>query len=302
MTEPRRLLDPGSEASPALRALLASAKRGDDPRAPQIEALSARLAVSVAPNAPIALIAPMAPTPQLIATAAARANYAAICVKAGAAIVALGVLCAGVLYVRAIRDDARTQVETRRAIERDARQILSPTAPRAPGPASPASPDPASPASPGPASPGPASPGPASPDPASPDPASPDPASPDPASIEKAALKPSPTPSLDSASAPPRPATGPKQIRVSGDSEAETKLVLTAGAALVRDDAETALALTREHFVVFPNGAHAEERDRIAIEALVRLGGLDDARTAAEQFFLRYPQSIYRSRIDGLLR
>jgi len=60
--------------------------------------------------------------------------------------------------------------------------------------------------------------------------------------------------------------------------------------------------LTREHRARFPDGAHAEERDRIAIEALVRLGGIDDARVAGDRFFSRYPQSIYRSRIEDLLR
>jgi hypothetical protein len=257
MTDPRRLLD-GSEASPALRALLASAKRDDDPGAPQIEALSARIAAAVAP------IVPIAPAPPVIATAAASAGHAAIAVKAGAVIVALGVIGGGGWYVRQIRDDARTHVETRPAIKLDARQVPAPVAPRAPDHAS----DHGS----------------------------------DHASVENVVPRPSPTPSPDSASAPPRPTASPRQPRGSGDSEAETKLVVAAGAALVRDDAEAALALTREHLAQFPNGAHAEERDRIAIEALARLGGLDDARAAADRFFLRYPRSIYRSRIESLLR
>jgi outer membrane protein assembly factor BamD (BamD/ComL family) len=109
-------------------------------------------------------------------------------------------------------------------------------------------------------------------------------------------------PSLDTASAPARPPASPRKPTASGDSEAETKLVVAAGAALVRDNAEAALALTREHLARFPNGAHAEERDRIAIEALARLEGVERARAAADRFFLRYPQSIYRSRIESLLR
>ena len=47
MTDPRRLLDDGSGASPALRALLASARRDDDPSAAQVEALSTRLRLPV---------------------------------------------------------------------------------------------------------------------------------------------------------------------------------------------------------------------------------------------------------------
>jgi len=247
MTDPRRLLDDGSEASPALRALLASAKRDDDPGARQVAALSARLAAAVAP---------LAPAPQAIATAAASAGHAAIGAKMAAVIFALGALCGGAWYVHAIRDDARTHAELRRAVERDARQTPSTVAPRAP----------------------------------------------DHASIEEVVPQPPAAPSLDSGSARPRPAAVPRQPRGSGDSEAETKLVVAAGAALVRDDAEAALALTREHLAQFPNGAHAEERDRIAIEALARLGGVERARAAADRFFLRYPRSIYRSRIEGLVR
>jgi hypothetical protein len=253
MTDPRRLLDDGSGASPALRALLASAKREDDPRAPQIEALSAKLAASVASLSPIA---PTALAPHVVATAVASASRLAVCVKAGAVILALGVLCGGAWYVRTVRDAEHTQAETRRVIELEARQTPSTVAPRAP----------------------------------------------DNASIENAVPPPSPTPSPDSASAPPRPAPSPRQRPGSGDSEAETKLVVAAGAALVRDNAEAALALTREHLARFPNGAHAEERDRIAIEALARLEGVERARAAADRFFMRYPQSIYRSRIESLLR
>jgi hypothetical protein len=182
-------------------------------------------------------------------------------------IVVLGVLCGGAWWVRAIRHDAR--------------QPPSPVSARAPDNASQDN---------------------ASSDNASSDNASSGNASQDNAAIENVVPQPPSTPSLDSASAPPHPATSPRQKRGSGDSEAETKLVLTAGAALVRDDAGAALALTRQHLAQFPNGAHAEERDRIAIEALARLGGIDDARAAAGRFFIRYPQSIYRSRIETLLR
>src|SRR5262249_49810394 len=69
-----------------------------------------------------------------------------------------------------------------------------------------------------------------------------------------------------------------------GDGNAEAALVQAAQAALLRDDAADALALTRRHAARFASGAHAEERDRIAIEALVRLGRLDDARAQAQKF------------------
>jgi hypothetical protein len=253
MSDPRRLLDDGSEASPALRALLSSARRADDPRADQIEALSARLEDSGVPLAPIPR---MAPPPPPVATAVARASRAAIAARTSAMVIGLGVLCGGALYVRAIRNDAHPQAEMPSTIELDARPAPSAVAPPLP----------------------------------------------DDPPIEQPGPQPSPTPSLGSASPPPRPAPLSRKARGAGDSEAETKLVVEAGAALVRDDAAAALSLTRQHLAQFPRGAHAEERDRIAIEALARLGGLDDARAAASRFFLRYPHSIYRSRIEGLVR
>jgi hypothetical protein len=85
------------------------------------------------------------------------------------------------------------------------------------------------------------------------------------------------------------------------DRDAEAALVRAAQAALLRDDAANALALTRQHATRFASGAHAEERDRIAIEALVRLGRTDDARAQAQRFFTHYPRSIYRPRIEALL-
>jgi hypothetical protein len=93
-----------------------------------------------------------------------------------------------------------------------------------------------------------------------------------------------------------------KRRRDPDDGEAEAALVVDAEAALVRDDTATALGLTRSHAARFPTGAHAEERDRIAIEALVRLGNREPARAAAERFFTRYPHSIYRARLEGLVR
>ncbi len=58
MSDPRRLLDEGSEASPLLRSLLASAKRADEPRAHQVAAVSAGLAPLLAPIVPPPVVPP----------------------------------------------------------------------------------------------------------------------------------------------------------------------------------------------------------------------------------------------------
>jgi hypothetical protein len=101
----------------------------------------------------------------------------------------------------------------------------------------------------------------------------------------------------------PTPRLAPSELRAPHhvDRDAEAALVRAAQAALLRDDAANALALTRQHATRFAGGVHAEERDRIAIEALVRLGRTDDARAQAQRFFTHYPRSIYRPRIEALL-
>ena len=222
MTDPLRVLDDGS-TSPALRSLLESAKRTDDPRAGQVEALSARLAPLMMP------LAPMAPAP--MPAAVAGAGHTALAIKAGAAIVAVGLAGGGAWYVHGSHATAPV--------------IAPPIVVVAPQPPPPM-PTPV----------------------------------------------PAPTPP-----GPPHPA-----VHHAIDPAAENKLVTAAEDALVHGDPATALARAREHASRFPSGAHAEERDRIAIEALVRLGKSDTAHAAAEQFFTRYPHSIYRARLETLLK
>jgi hypothetical protein len=225
MTDPLRVLDDGS-ASPALRSLLESAKRADDPRAGQIDALSARLAPLMVP------LVPIVPPPVPVPTAIAGAGHAALAVKIAAAIAAVGLAGGGAWYVHASHAPAPVVAPP---------IVVVPSQPVAPAP--PPMPPP----------------------------------------------EPAPTPAHRSA---PR----------TTDAAAESALVTAAEDALVHGDPATALARAREHATRFPSGAHAEERDRIAIEALVRLGNSDTAHAAAEHFFTRYPHSIYRGRLETLLR
>ena len=57
-----------------------------------------------------------------------------------------------------------------------------------------------------------------------------------------------------------------------------------------------AFALTEQHRNNFPDGVFAQERDALAVEALLRAGDLDRARTRAEQFIERYPSSPHAHR------
>ena len=229
MTDPRRLLD--DSTSPALRSLLESAKREDEPADGRVTALATRLAPLIAPLAP--LPPPPAPAPAPVAAAGA-AGKGMLVAKIGGVLVAAGVVVGGawVAYDR-----------SRAAPPESPRPPVQETLPEAPPP---------------------------------------------------------PAREITPDAPPPLALPEPRASR-HVDRDAEAALVRAAQAALLRDDAANALALTRQHATRFASGVHAEERDRIAIEALVRLGRTDDARAQAQRFFTHYPRSIYRPRIEALL-
>jgi hypothetical protein len=72
----------------------------------------------------------------------------------------------------------------------------------------------------------------------------------------------------------------------------ERSLVQGARMALVRGQPASALSLLSEHETRFPRGQLTEEREALRIEALVRLGRRDEARTRAARFRAAYPQSL----------
>jgi hypothetical protein len=82
--------------------------------------------------------------------------------------------------------------------------------------------------------------------------------------------------------------------------ESEISLLQAAKAAL-RDDPAAALALADRHARRFDAGALAQEREVIAIEALVALGRAADARDRGGRFERDFPQSAHRLRIESLL-
>jgi outer membrane protein assembly factor BamD (BamD/ComL family) len=62
-----------------------------------------------------------------------------------------------------------------------------------------------------------------------------------------------------------------------------------------------ALAKLEEHARRFPNGTLAQEREVMAIDALLRLGRRADAESRAERFKQTYARSGHVRRIDALL-
>jgi len=97
----------------------------------------------------------------------------------------------------------------------------------------------------------------------------------------------------------PVPAANPV-APLTSTPESELSLVARAQAALAADPAR-ALSLTDEHLQRFGSGALAQEREVIAIGALVRLGRMTEARARAERFHALYPTSAHGRRVDVLL-
>jgi len=105
---------------------------------------------------------------------------------------------------------------------------------------------------------------------------------PPPASVEAPAA---PTQRPSSVASSPRPAA-------SGSSLALEQAILdTARIALGREDGAAALAACDSHARRFPHGQLGEEREAIAIQALVLLHREADARARADRFARAYPTS-----------
>ncbi len=84
--------------------------------------------------------------------------------------------------------------------------------------------------------------------------------------------------------------------------ETEVDLLTRAQSSIASGDASAALELLREHAERFAQGALVQEREVMAIEALVNLGRLDEARGRADRFRRQYPASSHLLRIDSLVR
>ncbi len=89
--------------------------------------------------------------------------------------------------------------------------------------------------------------------------------------------------------------------RGSNDLFAETNVIEMARSALARGRASAALDALEQHRRQFASGQLAEDRESLAVEALVTLGRADDARRRAEAFRRRWPDGVYRARVDAAL-
>lgn len=106
-----------------------------------------------------------------------------------------------------------------------------------------------------------------------------------------------PSPGAPSGGAPP--SAGPPSAGAADEAETEVQLLHRAQDALATD-AGSSLALTVEHARRFPAGALGQEREIIAIRALLALGRAAEARARAASLLERFPGSAYRGRLESL--
>lgn len=113
------------------------------------------------------------------------------------------------------------------------------------------------------------------------------------------------TPSADASSHEAAPGKlpaprAPQAERQNGAAAAETELSLLKRAQANATTAPSeALALTKLHANRFPSGALSQEREVIAIDALVRLGRVAEAAQRAERFQANYPGSAHARRLSA---
>jgi TolA-binding protein len=81
----------------------------------------------------------------------------------------------------------------------------------------------------------------------------------------------------------------------------EQSLVDTARAALTRGRAADAFSATEEHARTFPNGRLSEDRENLAISALMSLGRKGEATARLQRFHKRFPKSLYGGTLDTLV-
>ena len=77
------------------------------------------------------------------------------------------------------------------------------------------------------------------------------------------------------------------------DPAADERVLLDlARSAIEREDGARALAATQEHARKYPRGALVQEREAIAVRALVLLDRRDEARARVDRFRGRFPDSL----------
>jgi hypothetical protein len=129
-----------------------------------------------------------------------------------------------------------------------------------------------------------------------------EPAPPVASALDLPAVSPPLVPSSEASASPPQPHESPRRPAApAGDTfSAEKKLLDQARSALGRDDPAAALAATSLHEKEFPHGALVQEREAVAIRALVALGQTSQARARAARFRTQFPRSVLLPSVDAI--
>jgi len=120
------------------------------------------------------------------------------------------------------------------------------------------------------------------------------------AGVAPGALPDSGAPVAESTPPGPTAPSGAAPAALDTTGESEVALLQSAQDALAANPL-VALSLANHHAARFPRGTLAQEREVIAVEALLRLGRRDEARARAYRFYRAFPRSAHRARIEELL-
>jgi hypothetical protein len=115
-----------------------------------------------------------------------------------------------------------------------------------------------------------------------------------------------PAPVSSASAAPPADSrtskrTTPSVVIQGSDLARERALLDLARSAASQGEPARVLEQTERHRAQFARGKLAEEREALAIRALLSLGRTSEARTRAEAFHLAYPNSLLAPAIDSAL-
>jgi hypothetical protein len=100
---------------------------------------------------------------------------------------------------------------------------------------------------------------------------------------------------------PPSAADPAMSVTRDVDLTAERSLLDVARTALARGNGEDALVAATKHEKRYPRGDLSEEREAMAIQALVLLRRYDEARARGATFHRRFPGSVLAPGIDAAL-
>ncbi len=107
--------------------------------------------------------------------------------------------------------------------------------------------------------------------------------------------------SAPSTASAPRPHVAPSASTPLEPAEPEAEILARAHTEILHGSPERALDLVTLDARLHPRGALAQERELIAVEALMRLGRTSEARTRAAAFRQAYPGSSHLERLDAIV-